>query len=168
MGFANPVKKLAYNRQWAMQNYRKNKKSLLAKQKIWREENKEKYLAGRRKYFLEHREEIREKARVYYQQVRKVLRKKFPLKTKAKDREMGLKRIKKIRDHIQNTKIALGGKCSLCGYDKEPRILQFHHLNGKSDKIGNISEMKSLRKITEESKKCALLCPNCHALEHLC
>ena len=42
-------------------------------------------------------------------------------------------------------------KCSDCGYDTHPEILQIHHLNGRSD--------HTLEKII-------VLCPNCHALKH--
>ncbi len=59
----------------------------------------------------------------------------------------------------------LGGKCSLCGYDKYIGALEFHHLN-RSEKKFKLSEVmrnqKSWPLILEEVKKCVLLCSNCH------
>ena len=58
----------------------------------------------------------------------------------------------------------LGGKCSICGYNKSPRALTFHHRSRK-DKERNISKMivnNSFEKIKKELDKCELLCFNCH------
>lgn len=58
-----------------------------------------------------------------------------------------------------------GGKCSLCGYHKNIRILQFHHLRDKLDEVcryrGPMSKNIETR-IRIEAEKCVLLCPNCH------
>jgi hypothetical protein len=63
----------------------------------------------------------------------------------------------------------LGGKCQMCGYDKEIRILEFHHkTNSKEDAISNLCDgSHSWEEIKKELDKCELLCPNCHALKHL-
>lgn len=45
------------------------------------------------------------------------------------------------------------GKCQICGFDKEPRILTTHHVN--------------LNHADNSTKNLLLLCPNCHSLEHL-
>lgn len=126
--------------------------------------DKKSFLEGRRKYYLARAEVFREKARSHYRNVVRPRRLRNPSETKARDRVAGLKRVKRIRDFIVETKARHGNKCSKCGFDKEPKILHFHHLR---DKIGNVSEMKGLRMIKEEVKKCILLCPNCHALEHV-
>lgn len=58
-----------------------------------------------------------------------------------------------------------GGKCKLCGYNKCHRALHFHHLDPDKKSFG-ISEKGSTHswdKMVEESKKCVLLCSNCHA-----
>ena len=56
-------------------------------------------------------------------------------------------------------------KCTNCGYNEYPKILHFHHTNPK-EKEFNIGNIKSLKKIEAEAKKCILLCPNCHSWLH--
>lgn len=58
-----------------------------------------------------------------------------------------------------------GGKCIICGYNKCPQALQFHHMN-PSEKSFNISHKGHCRKweeVVAEVKKCILVCANCHA-----
>ena len=58
-----------------------------------------------------------------------------------------------------------GGHCLLCGYDRYPGALQFHHLD-RSDKsfgLGVRGMARSLERCREEARKCVLLCGNCHA-----
>lgn len=148
--------------------YYKNKEKSIAQSTSWRKRNPEKYNESRRKRYAEKKEQRRAEMREYYYKVRKPFRLANPIETKTKDRANGLKRIAKLRNFIQVLKVEKGGRCVSCGYAEEPRILQFHHINGKKDKLGNISEMKSMKKIQEEAQKCDLLCPNCHSLEHLC
>ena len=52
----------------------------------------------------------------------------------------------------------MGGKCKLCPYNNI-LFLQFDHLENKDS---NISQLRDKSKILLESKKCQLLCPNCH------
>uniref|UniRef100_A0A6M3K9A0 HNH endonuclease n=1 Tax=viral metagenome TaxID=1070528 RepID=A0A6M3K9A0_9ZZZZ len=161
MAYKNLEDKKNYNKKWD----RKNPEKRRAYCKQWREDNRDRYLKQRKEYYEKNKALMQEKGRLYYQEVKKIRRKKYPEKTKQQDRIAGLKRIAKLKQFIQQTKIDLGGKCLKCGYNKEPRILTFHHHNG--NKVGNISEMKSLKKIRIEAAKCILLCPNCHALIHL-
>ena len=58
---------------------------------------------------------------------------------------------------------ALGGKCSVCGYNRSIYALDFHHID-PSTKSFNISgaHARSWARIEEEIKKCVLLCANCH------
>lgn len=62
----------------------------------------------------------------------------------------------------------LGGKCMRCGYNEILEILCFHHIKPeeKTMTIGRMLKY-SWEKVKEEVKKCALLCPNCHAIVHL-
>jgi len=62
----------------------------------------------------------------------------------------------------------LGGSCSECGYKKCLAGLSFHHIDPESKSFG-ISEKGLLKKwndLVEETKKCKLLCLNCHAETH--
>ena len=44
-------------------------------------------------------------------------------------------------------------QCEKCGYDEEPRILGVHH--------------KDKNRLNNDDSNLAVLCPNCHSLEHL-
>lgn len=61
----------------------------------------------------------------------------------------------------------LGGKCSVCGYDKCIDALEFHHKNPKEKdfKIGSGNTM-SWKEYKNEAEKCVLLCSNCHKEIH--
>lgn len=61
----------------------------------------------------------------------------------------------------------LGGKCQKCGWTGNQAALQFHHLEpDKKDFILGAVGNKSWDSILNEIKKCALLCANCHMIEH--
>ena len=60
---------------------------------------------------------------------------------------------------------AAGGRCVLCGYDRSPVALQFHHVEPMKKAFG-ISERgltRALNIVRAEAQKCVLLCANCHA-----
>lgn len=62
-----------------------------------------------------------------------------------------------------------GTKCIRCGYNTNFSALQFHHVV-PCDKTFNL-DLRSLSNrswtaIIEESRKCILLCSNCHKEEH--
>lgn len=70
------------------------------------------------------------------------------------------------RLHLKERAVAfLGGKCSICGYDKCPSAFDFHHLDSFT-KDFTISEKASWDAIEPELKKCVLLCSNCHREVH--
>jgi hypothetical protein len=54
--------------------------------------------------------------------------------------------------------------CKICKDMRLP-VLEFHHLD-PNEKEDSISKMTSRKKIENESKKCVVLCKNCHAIEH--
>lgn len=69
------------------------------------------------------------------------------------------------RDRIRETILReAGNACVICGYDRHPGALQFHHLDPatKSFTIRN-GDTRSLERMRRESAKCVLLCANCHA-----
>jgi hypothetical protein len=62
-----------------------------------------------------------------------------------------------------------GGKCSECNYDRNLAALCFHHINPEEKSFTlDVRNMyaKSLESLEEESKKCVLLCSNCHTELH--
>lgn len=62
-----------------------------------------------------------------------------------------------------------GGKCEICGYDKNIAALEFHHLNPE-DKSFQLDARHlsntTIEKLLTESKKCILVCANCHRELH--
>lgn len=58
-----------------------------------------------------------------------------------------------------------GGRCCICGYDRNMCALSFHHLD-PSDKRHEINAKGvaiALDKLRVEARKCVLVCSNCHA-----
>jgi transposase-like protein len=58
-----------------------------------------------------------------------------------------------------------GGACSICGYDRYPGALQFHHADPtvKAFGISGRGVTRALEAARAEARKCILLCANCHA-----
>ena len=80
---------------------------------------------------------------------------------------------KKQKERALSRKMELismkGGKCEICGYDKNIAALDFHHINPEekdfqldSRHLSNTSTIK----IMEELDKCILVCSNCHREIH--
>lgn len=61
----------------------------------------------------------------------------------------------------------MGGKCAICGYDKNIAALELHHLDPNQKDYGLSSgNCKSIEQDIEEVKKCILVCANCHREIH--
>lgn len=62
----------------------------------------------------------------------------------------------------------LGGKCSICGYDKSLRALEFHHKDPKEKDFGLAAKghVHGWDTYWKEVQKCILVCSNCHAEIH--
>jgi hypothetical protein len=58
-----------------------------------------------------------------------------------------------------------GGRCCICGYDRNMRALSFHHLDpsNKRHEINAKGVAIALDKLRVEARKCVLVCSNCHA-----
>lgn len=61
-----------------------------------------------------------------------------------------------------------GGKCEICGYDKCPDALEFHHLNSNEKDFGIAQKgyTRSFELVKKELDKCILVCSNCHREIH--
>lgn len=62
-----------------------------------------------------------------------------------------------------------GGKCTVCGYNKNNAALSFHHIDPKTKSFGmdyRTLSNNSLEVLEAEYKKCILLCLNCHSELH--
>lgn len=77
-------------------------------------------------------------------------------------------RQKRTRDAQRAYVVAMkGGKCEICGAGYDPEMYDFHSAEHNADKrVGNLYGM-SLKKVVDEAKRCALLCPNCHRAVHI-
>jgi 5-methylcytosine-specific restriction endonuclease McrA len=58
-----------------------------------------------------------------------------------------------------------GGCCQVCGYDRHPGALHFHHLDPaeKSFLLSRNGVTRAFAEVAAEAEKCVLLCGNCHA-----
>lgn len=73
-----------------------------------------------------------------------------------------------LRNNMKKQAVKLlGGKCSICGYNKCIDALEFHHKNPneKEFKIGSGNTM-SWKEYRNEVSKCMLVCSNCHKEIH--
>ena len=59
-----------------------------------------------------------------------------------------------------------GGKCEKCGYDKYLGALDFHHINPEEKEMTIGDRNFKLKECIEETKKCILICSNCHRELH--
>ncbi len=75
------------------------------------------------------------------------------------------------RARLRNYKLELvnelGGKCSLCGYNKCIAAFDFHHKSDdKESAVAFLLNHSSKEKTLKEARKCLLLCANCHRELH--
>jgi Homeodomain-like domain len=78
-------------------------------------------------------------------------------------------RAQSVSEHRRRMKAILvaeaGGRCVICGYDRHPRALEFHHRDPPAKEfglaLGGITV--SLDALRRDAAKCVLLCSNCHA-----
>ena len=80
--------------------------------------------------------------------------------------------IEAVRRKRKNTRIKAisykGGHCQICGYDRCPEALEFHHTTdgGKDFGISQSGYTRSWQRVKAELDKCVLLCANCHREVH--
>ena len=98
-------------------------------------------------------------------------KKKYKGKCKSCDQKS---RYSTFNDKLNIILMELGKeyKCERCGYDNNPSAIHFHHLDPsqKDFELADISRTLSLDNlrdtVSEEIKKCIILCSNCHMEEH--
>lgn len=75
------------------------------------------------------------------------------------------KRRRKVKEMAREY---LGGKCNICGYDRCPQALDFHHIDQSKKNFGIAAKgyTRSWTKIRAELENCFLLCANCHREVH--
>lgn len=78
------------------------------------------------------------------------------------------KYVSKARQKIKEDLVYIhGGKCIMCGYNKCMAALQFHHIKPEEKKFGlSNGQGRSWEETLKESKKCVLVCSNCHMEIH--
>jgi hypothetical protein len=77
----------------------------------------------------------------------------------------GSEAVQKRRDKIKQMAIEYkGGCCSICGYNKCIKALDFHHLDRTKKEFGIAKNgfTRSWERVKAELDKCILVCSNCH------
>lgn len=87
------------------------------------------------------------------------------IRTKEQEKIYARKRLIRFNKYVQDYK--KDKCCSKCGYNKNTKILCFHHITQKN-KLIDVSKIKrNYKQFNEEVKKCIILCPNCHMEKHI-
>ena len=71
----------------------------------------------------------------------------------------------RLRDYVNQIKVERG--CERCGYNENPRNLQWHHILPKTKykAVAEIvSEDRCIKKINAEIEKCMCVCKMCHGM----
>jgi 5-methylcytosine-specific restriction endonuclease McrA len=111
------------------------------------------------------RPEVKARLKKYYQSPKrkaytKKYQKEYYQRPEIKERQNKFLKLhfKEIKfRHIQE----MGGKCMLCGYDKNVAALDIHHKNSKEKE-----SRKDAQKAILDYTHFLLLCANCHREEH--
>lgn len=121
--------------------------------KKYRDKNKEKLAKKQKEYMKD--DDFRKNKNEY----NKIYRKKEYVKNK----NVEINRIWKMNEKRKAVDY-MGGKCSICGYNKCLTALEFHHINPKEKEIYNSHWKFERNKM--ELDKCILVCANCHREIH--
>lgn len=135
-------------------------------QKEWRQRYKKQVAKLQNEYYHRNKHNINIQRREI-QQRRSVEEKLELVNTAIRNRRI---RRAKMRHLMNELKIKRGGKCKICGYNNDLRALIWHHRD-PSTKLYNMANLLSsankFKLAIEESKKCDLICANCHTImEH--
>lgn len=94
--------------------------------------------------------------------------KRFIYETDDERRKSNYQRVKSFRNRLKERAVEYkGGKCTVCGYSRCMKALDFHHIDSsvKDFTIGSYSSI-SWEKLKTELDKCVLVCANCHREIH--
>jgi hypothetical protein len=130
-----------------LEEFTKHKKMHLGYDTICKECNR----AHARKWEIDNPEKYKLKCKRWY---------RAHIKEAMAQRKERYEELTRIRESFKE-----GKSCSICGYNKMPQILHFHHRDETNKKfdIGNVANLGvSIEHLKEEIEKCDLLCPNCH------
>ncbi|MAG38168.1 hypothetical protein CMI45_02170 [Candidatus Pacearchaeota archaeon] len=95
---------------------------------------------------------------------REIIDKRYYLKNKSKVHRRRMDRRWRIK--LKLVKL-MGGKCSLCGYNRCVPALEFHHKTKEKDaSIAELIKNTSEQNVLKEVKRCVLVCANCHRELH--
>ena len=73
--------------------------------------------------------------------------------------------VKRFREKRKARAIeAMGGCCQICGYNKHPKVMEFHHVDPTEKE--KIKQHCRWEVWVQELKKCIMLCANCHREVH--
>lgn len=79
----------------------------------------------------------------------------------------GKETLKRGHDIRKKAILHKGGKCEICGYDKNMAALEFHHTDpSKKDPKWHGSRSWKWDRLKAEIDECMLACKNCHAETH--
>jgi predicted HNH restriction endonuclease len=69
---------------------------------------------------------------------------------------------------MKELRTRFGNKCMICGFDRWPSVLEFHHLDPKKkeDAIAILITRHNKAALESELTKCILVCCNCHYAIH--
>ena len=100
--------------------------------------------------------------------INSVPRGKLPWKDLPEEKKQQIQSVNYTRGVERKNKLIklAGGKCTKCGYNKNPKALTFHHLRDKKFQLAiNSLASRNWDEILDEFKKCELVCMNCHMEE---
>ena len=84
-------------------------------------------------------------------------------------REYLIEAVRKRRKKLRQLAIEYkGSRCQVCGYDKCPEAMEFHHTDSSKKDFGisHKGYTRSWKKVELELDKCVMLCANCHREVH--
>lgn len=65
---------------------------------------------------------------------------------------------------LREIKVAIG--CEVCGYNRSPRALHYHHLDPTEKTVEISHHTTTMAQAIREIAQCIIVCANCHAEIH--